>query len=41
MVNEACTAEQAEGLLSEAAVHGEQTVLRIAQGIVEQHRSSL
>jgi GAF domain-containing protein len=41
MVNEACTAEQAAGLLREAAVHDEQTVLQIAQRIIEQHRGSL
>jgi GAF domain-containing protein len=40
MVNEACTAEQAEGLLREAAIHDEQTVVQIAQRIIEQHRSS-
>jgi GAF domain-containing protein len=40
MVNEACTAEQADGLLQQAAIHDEQTVLEIAQRIIEQHRSS-
>ena len=38
MINEACTAEQAEGLLREAAANSEQTVLEIAQRIIEQHR---
>ena len=40
MINEACTAEQAEGLLREAAAHDEQTILHIAHRIIEQHRSS-
>jgi GAF domain-containing protein len=38
MANEGCTAEQAEGLLREAATHDEQTILQIAQRIIEQHR---
>ena len=40
MINEGCTAEQAEGLLREAADHDEQTILQIAQRIIEQHRSA-
>jgi GAF domain-containing protein len=35
-----CTAEQAEGLLREAATHDEQTILQIAQRIVQQHHNS-
>lgn len=40
MVNEACTVEQAEGLLRHAAAHDEQTILQIAHRIIEQHRTS-
>jgi GAF domain-containing protein len=40
MVNEACTAEQAEGLLRSAAAHDEKTVLQIAGRIIEQHQRS-
>jgi GAF domain-containing protein len=40
MINEACTAEQAEGLLRQAAVKDEQTILEIAQRIIRQHGSS-
>jgi GAF domain-containing protein len=40
MVNEACTAEQAEGLLHQAAFHDEQTIVEIAQRIIRQHRST-
>jgi GAF domain-containing protein len=40
MVNEGCTAEQAAGLLREAATHDEQTVLEIAHRIIEQHHRS-
>ena len=40
MVNEACTAEQANGLLQQAALHDEQTILEIAHRIIQQHRSS-
>lgn len=40
MINEACTAEQAHGLLRNAALRDEQTILQIAQRIIEQHRSS-
>lgn len=38
MVNEGCTAEQAEGLLRSAAAHDEKTVLDIAHRIIENHR---
>jgi hypothetical protein len=37
MVNEACTAEQAERLLHSAATHDEKTILQIAERIVDQH----
>jgi GAF domain-containing protein len=40
MVNEACTAEQADGLLRQAATADEQTVLQIAQRIIRQHKSA-
>jgi len=40
MVNEACNAEQAEGLLRSAAAHDEQTILQIAQRIIDQHHRS-
>lgn len=40
MVNEGCTAEQAEGLLRQAAAHGHQTILEIAHRIIQQHRDS-
>jgi GAF domain-containing protein len=40
MVNESCTAEQADGLLRQAAAHDERTILEIAQRIIEQHRTS-
>jgi GAF domain-containing protein len=40
MINEACTAEQAEGLLRQAAGQDEQTILEIAQRIIRQHGSS-
>ena len=40
MVSQACTAEQAEGLLREAAAHDEQTILQIAQRIIQQHNTS-
>jgi GAF domain-containing protein len=39
MINEGCTAEQAEGLLREAAADDEQTVLEIARRIMDQHRN--
>ena len=35
-----CTREQAEGLLRQAAVEDEQTIVQIAQRIIEQHHSS-
>jgi GAF domain-containing protein len=40
MVNEACTAEQAKGLLRQAALHDEKTIVEIAHRIMEQHRYS-
>jgi GAF domain-containing protein len=40
MVTESCTVEQAEGLIRAAAVEDEQTLLQIAQRIIEQHHSS-
>jgi GAF domain-containing protein len=40
MVNEACTADQAQGLLRSAADHDDRTVLEIARRIIEQHNSS-
>src|SRR4051794_14380159 len=40
MVNEGCTAEQAEALLRHAAVQDEQTILHIARRIIRQHQSS-
>ena len=40
MVNESCTAEQAEGLLRQAANRDERTVLEIAQRIIQQHHTS-
>jgi GAF domain-containing protein len=40
MVNEACTAEQADGLLRRAAALDEQTLVQIAHRIIEQHRTS-
>ena len=40
IASQECTREQAEGLLREAAVHDEQTILQIAQRIIEQHNSS-
>ncbi len=40
MVTQGCTEEQAEGLLREAAIADERTVLEIARRIIEQHRSS-
>ena len=35
-----CTREQAGGLLRQAAAEDEQTILQIAQRIIEQHRST-
>lgn len=40
MVNESCTAEQAEGLLRQAAAHDERTMVEIAQRIIQQHRTA-
>jgi GAF domain-containing protein len=40
MINEACTVEQAEGLLRAAATDDEQTVAQIVRRIIEQHRTS-
>ena len=40
MVNQSCTAEQAEGLLRQAANRDERTILEIAQRIIQQHRTS-
>ncbi len=40
MVNEACTAEQAEGLLRSAAAADATTIVDIAKRIIEQQRSS-
>jgi GAF domain-containing protein len=39
MVNEACTAEQAEGLLRQAASRDERDIVEVAQAIIRQHRS--
>lgn len=41
MANQACTADQAAGLLREAAAGDEQTILQIAHRIIQQHRSTL
>jgi GAF domain-containing protein len=41
MVNEACTAEQAERLLQSASSLDERTILEIAGRIIDQHRHSL
>jgi GAF domain-containing protein len=40
MINEACTAEQAERLLQSAATLDEQTIIEIANRIVDQHHRS-
>jgi GAF domain-containing protein len=40
MVSQGCTVEQAEGLLREAAEHDAQTILQIAQRIIQQHNTS-
>jgi hypothetical protein len=40
MATQGCTAEQAEGLLRQAAADEEQTILRIAHRIIDQHNSS-
>jgi GAF domain-containing protein len=39
MVEQACTTEQAQGLLHEAATHDEKTIVDIAHRIIEEHRS--
>jgi hypothetical protein len=41
MANQTCTDEQAAGLLREAADDDLQTIVQIAQRIIEQHRNSL
>jgi GAF domain-containing protein len=40
MSNEGCTVEQAQGLLSHAATQDEQTIVQIAQRIIDQHDRS-
>ncbi|MCW2606701.1 MAG: hypothetical protein JWO60_1394 [Frankiales bacterium] len=40
MATHGCAAEQAEGLLREAATHEERTILQIARRIMEQHNTS-
>ena len=40
MGTQACSTEQAAGLLRQAAAEDERTILEIAQRIIEQHRSS-
>jgi len=40
MVNESCTAEQAEGLLQQAAIQDERTIVEIAQRIIRQNETS-
>jgi GAF domain-containing protein len=40
MVNEGCTAEQAEGLLRQAAASDAQTIVEIAQRIIRDHQNS-
>jgi GAF domain-containing protein len=40
MANQACTAEQAAGLMRQAATDDEQTIVQIAQRIIQQHRTS-
>ena len=40
MVNQSCTAEQAEGLLRQAAAQDERTILEIAQRIIQQHHTA-
>jgi len=41
MVNEACTPEQAAGLMRQAADADEETILEIAQRIIQQQRNSM
>jgi GAF domain-containing protein len=40
MINQACTAEQAEGLLRQAAEHDSETILAIAHRIIQEHQTS-
>jgi len=40
MINQACTAEQAEALLHQAALADERTIVEIGQRIIRQHTSS-
>jgi GAF domain-containing protein len=40
MINEACTAEQAEGLIHHAAAQDEQTIIQIAHRIIDQQRNA-
>jgi GAF domain-containing protein len=40
MVNEACSAEQAEGLMRSAALHHDKTIVDIARRIIDQHNNS-
>ncbi len=40
MINEACTAEQAEALLRQAAMEDERSIVEIAQRIIRQHTTS-
>jgi GAF domain-containing protein len=40
MVNQSCTAEQAEGLIRQAADDDDRTIVQIAQRIIQQHRTS-
>lgn len=41
MAQQTCTAEQAAGLLRQAADADEKTIVEIAQGIIRQHRTTL
>jgi len=41
MFNEACTTEQADGLLRSAAAQDDKTILEIAKRIIDQHQRSL
>jgi len=40
MINEACSSDQATGLLRSAAAHDDKTILEIAQRIIDQHERS-
>ncbi|MBA2954799.1 ANTAR domain-containing protein [Nocardioides sp. CGMCC 1.13656] len=40
MANQSCTAEQASGLLRQAAEHDERTIVEVAQRIIRQHRAT-